>query len=302
MFRLMGHSMSGVGVLDKAVTILAACVDGASLAELVERTKLPRATAHRLAQALEIHRMLVRDVQGRWRPGPRLGELANAAPDVLLTAAEPLLSALRDATGESAQLYLRRADERICVAAAERASGLRDTVPVGSVLPMVAGSAAQILLAWEPPEAVMPLLPRCKFTGRTLAEVRRRGWAQSVAEREPGVASVSAPIRDRTGRVIAAISVCPVCRCRRTVPASVRGATGNPPEGPDVSEASEPRVPWGTDLSVTPAGDPAHGHHRDEIVIGGPSHTIVMPVVVDQAAAGRRATFVAAGLAVLLVA
>jgi hypothetical protein len=77
--------MSGVGVLDKAVVILAACVDGASLAELVDRTKLPRATAHRLAQALEIHRMLVRDTQGRWRPGPRLGELANAAPDVLLT-------------------------------------------------------------------------------------------------------------------------------------------------------------------------------------------------------------------------
>src|SRR6266498_4070030 len=81
--------MSGVGVLDKAVVILAACVDGASLAELVERTKLPRATAHRLAQALEIHRMLVRDAHGRWRPGPRLGELANAAPDVLLTCAGP---------------------------------------------------------------------------------------------------------------------------------------------------------------------------------------------------------------------
>src|SRR5512142_2863455 len=206
MFRLMGHSISGVGVLDKAVSILAACVYGASLSELVERTKLPRATAHRLAQALEIHRMLVRDQQGRWRPGPRLGELANAAPDVLLTAAEPMLSALRDATGESAQLYLRRADERVCVAAAERASGLRDTVPVGTVLPMTAGSAAQVLLAWEPPEAVMLLL-RCKFTGRTLAEVRRRGWAQSVAEREIGVASVSAPVRDRTGRVIAAISI-----------------------------------------------------------------------------------------------
>jgi DNA-binding IclR family transcriptional regulator len=205
--RVVGNNISGVGVLDKAVTILSACVEGASLAELVERTRLPRATAHRLAQALEAHRLLVRDSQGRWRPGTRLGELANAAPDVLLTAAEPMLAALRDATGESAQLFLRRADERICVAAAERARGLRDTVPVGSVLPMSAGSAAQVLLAWEPPEAYLPLLPKCKFTGRTLAEVRRRGWAQSVAEREPGVASVSAPVRDRTGRVIAAISV-----------------------------------------------------------------------------------------------
>lgn len=203
----MGNGISGVGVLDKAVVILSACADGASLAELVERTKLPRATAHRLAQALEIHRLLVRDAQGRWRPGPRLGELANAAPDILLTAAEPMLAALRDATGESAQLYLRRADERLCVAAAQRPRGLQNLVPVGSVLPMTAGSAAQVLLAWEPPEAYLPLLPRCRFTGKTLAEVRRRGWAQSVAEREAGVASVSAPVRDRNGRVIAAISV-----------------------------------------------------------------------------------------------
>jgi len=70
----------------------------------------------------------------------------------------------------------------------------------------------------------MPLLPRCKFTGRTLAEVRRRGWAASVAEREPGVASVSAPVRDRTGRVIAAISVSgPIERLGRSA-----RATGTP--------------------------------------------------------------------------
>jgi DNA-binding IclR family transcriptional regulator len=203
----VGQTISGVGVLDKAVAILEATVDGASLAELVDRSGLPRATAHRLAQALEVHRMLVRDESGRWRPGPRLSEFANAAPDVLLTAATPILSQLRDATGESTQLYLRRADERVCVAAAERASGLRDTVPVGAALPMFAGSGAQVLLAWEPPESVLPLLPRCRFSGRTLAEVRRRGWAASVAEREAGVASVSAPIRDRGGRVIAAISI-----------------------------------------------------------------------------------------------
>lgn len=203
----MGQTTSGVGVLDKAIAILEATVDGASLAELVDRSGLPRATAHRLAQALEVHRILVRDEAGRWRPGPRLAEFANAAPDVLLTAAAPVLAALRDATGESTQLYLRRADERICVAAAERSSGLRDTVPVGAALPMFAGSGAQVLLAWEPPESVLPLLPRCRFSGRTLAEVRRRGWAASVAEREAGVASVSAPIRDRGGRVIAAISI-----------------------------------------------------------------------------------------------
>ncbi|PRY57820.1 transcriptional regulator, IclR family [Glycomyces sambucus] len=201
------NTISGVGVLDKAVLILTACTNGASLAELVHETGLPRATAHRLAQALEAHEMLQRDHEGRWRPGPKLGELAGSTADVLLSAAEPVLNLLRDQTGESTQLYRRRADERVCVAAAERASGLRDTVPVGAALPMTAGSGAQVLLAWEPPEGILPLLPKCRFSSKTLAEVRRRGFAQSVAEREPGVVSVSAPVRDKTGRVVAAISV-----------------------------------------------------------------------------------------------
>jgi DNA-binding IclR family transcriptional regulator len=204
-------------VLDKAVVILESTAEGASLAELVEQSGLPRATAHRLAQALEVHGLLSRDSSGRWHPGPRLGELASAAPDPLLRVAPGVLAALRDATGESAQLYRRRGDVRICVAAAERTSGLRDTVPVGATLTLVAGSGAQVLLAWESPAEVLPLLPRARFSARTLVEVRKRGWAHSVAEREPGVASVSAPVRDRMGRVVAAVSVSgPIDRLTRT--------------------------------------------------------------------------------------
>jgi DNA-binding IclR family transcriptional regulator len=93
------------------------------------------------------------------------------------------------------------------VAAAERASGLRDTVPVGSALPMTAGSAAQILLAWEEPDRLHRGLQGAKFTATTLSGVRRRGWAQSVGEREAGVASVSAPVRGPSGRVVAAVSI-----------------------------------------------------------------------------------------------
>jgi len=48
---------SGVGVLDKSVLVLEAVEGGAtSLASLVERTGLSRATVHRLAVALEVHR------------------------------------------------------------------------------------------------------------------------------------------------------------------------------------------------------------------------------------------------------
>jgi DNA-binding IclR family transcriptional regulator len=114
---------------------------------------------------------------------------------------------LRDLTGESAQLYRRQGDSRICVAAAERATGLRDTVPVGSALPMTAGSAAQVLLAWDEPDRVNRGLRGARFTATSLAQVRRRGWAASVAEREAGVASVSAPVRGQGGKIIAAVSV-----------------------------------------------------------------------------------------------
>ena len=201
--------MSGVGVLDKAVSVLATVESGpATLAQLVASTGLARPTTHRIAVALEHHRLLARDVQGRFVLGPRVAELASAAgEDRLLAVSQPVLTQLRDVTGESAQLYRRQADVRLCVAVAERASGLRDTVPVGAALPMTAGSAAQVLLAWEEGERMHRGLRGAKFTATTLAGVRRRGWAASAAEREAGVASVSAPVRGTGGKVLAAVSV-----------------------------------------------------------------------------------------------
>ncbi|QDB79858.1 IclR family transcriptional regulator [Georgenia sp. 311] len=200
---------SGVGVLDKAATVLGALEAGpATLAQLVAATHLARPTAHRLAVALEFHRFVARDMQGRFILGPRLNELASAAgEDRLLAAAGPVLTAVRDHTGESVQLYRRQGDQRICVAAAERQMGLRDSIPVGATLTMLAGSAAQVLLAWEEPDRLHRGLQGATFTATVLSGVRRRGWAQSVGEREPGVASVSAPVRGPSGRVLAAVSV-----------------------------------------------------------------------------------------------
>nr|WP_255352944.1 IclR family transcriptional regulator [Modestobacter sp. Leaf380] len=216
-------------MLDKAVAILHAVRDEpATLAELVERTGLPRATTHRLAVALEGHRLVRRTPDGSWAPGPALAELGRAGADLteqLADAATRHLVALRDASGESAQFYVRDGSTRVCVAAAERLSGLRDTVPVGARLPMTAGSAAHALLAFAPADEVTPLLPAASFTARTLLDVRRRGWAHSIAEREPGVASLSAPVRDGSGAVLGAVSVSgPVERLGRRPSPEVVGA------------------------------------------------------------------------------
>ena len=200
---------SGVGVLDKLSLVLGALESGPqSLAGLVATTGLARPTAHRLAMALEHHRLVARDFQGRFILGPRVVELAAAAgEDRLIAVAVPALNALRDATGESAQLYRRQGEQRICVAAAERLTGLRDSVPVGAVLSMQAGSAAQVLLAWEDADRLHRALSAARFTATMLAAVRRRGWAMSIGEREAGVASVSAPVRGPNNRVVAAVSI-----------------------------------------------------------------------------------------------
>ncbi|MEO6713091.1 MAG: helix-turn-helix domain-containing protein, partial [Mycobacteriales bacterium] len=66
----MSNSLSGVGVLDKAVSVLDALMTGPrSLGELVQATALPRATAYRLATALEAHRLVARDADGRFQLG-----------------------------------------------------------------------------------------------------------------------------------------------------------------------------------------------------------------------------------------
>lgn len=211
--------LSGVGVIDRAASILDALAAGPlGLAELSQATGLPRPTAHRLATALAAHRLVARDPQGRFALGPRLTELASdLGADLLLDAAEAVLPVLLESTQESAMLFTLDGQRRLCIAAAERQSGLRDTVPVGARLTMRAGSAAQVLLAWQDEESIRAGLHGAKFTAATLAEVRQQGWAHSIAEREAGVSSIAAPVTNASDEVVAAVSISgPISRIGRS--------------------------------------------------------------------------------------
>ena len=192
-------------MLDKAVLILAflSASGSASLAEVVEGTGLPRPTAYRLLSALEAHHLVAR-AGGRYSLGLRLLGWGNRALGTnLVDAARPTLTALRDQTGESTQLYVREGDRRVCVASVERAAGLRDTVPVGAILPLGLGSGGKVLLAWA--EDKEHSSGSSSIEARELNEIRNRGWAESVAEREAGVASVSAPVFGPDGELRAAV-------------------------------------------------------------------------------------------------
>lgn len=186
----MEQIVSGVGVLDKSMAILdavtAAGSAGRALTEIVDATAIPKPTAHRLSSALVAHGLLRRRDDGRFVLGARcigLGRTA-AASWPITEAARPALEALRDTTGESVQLYVRDGDERICLVSLESAHELRTIVAEGARLRLDAGSAGRILRGDGGP---MP-------------------WVESIEERAPGVASVSAPVRIDDA-VVAAVGV-----------------------------------------------------------------------------------------------
>ena len=189
-------SVSGVGVIDKAVVILQVLRSGPhDLADLQRDADLPRATAHRLVVALERQHLVRRDRLGRFVLGFELVALGRAASEqfALGELATPVLRALRDDCGESVQLYVREDEGRRCVVSLQSPHALRWIVPEGSLLPLGLGSAGKVLASASASVGA--------------GADAGAGWVQSVEEREPGVASVSAAVVDRRRTVIAAVSV-----------------------------------------------------------------------------------------------
>lgn len=209
---------SGIKVLDRAVTILNVIAEQPrSLAELAAATDLPRATAHRLASALEVHGMLARSRDNRWTIGARLASLGARGTDTLIDIAVPIMTDLMEHTGESVQLYRLTGNTRTCVASQEPSSGLKNVVPVGTRMPLNAGSAARVFAAFNPsvaPEA---------FAATDLEQVRATGLAESVSEREVGLASLSCPVFDTNGTMIAVLSISGVAERLRPHPAAMWG-------------------------------------------------------------------------------
>ena len=204
-------SVSGVGVLDKAFVVLNALVARPlTLSESVEATGIPRATCHRLLAALEHHGAVRRNNEGLYCLGPTLAGLGRGAAVQFpfLERAREIATEIRDRTGESVQVFIAETDGRRCVISLESPNGLRWIVPEGSLFPLARGSAGKVLSAKTAPAS----------------------WVESVEERVKGVASVSAPILDADGHVIAAISISgPLERMSRTPGAKfgtvvVRGA------------------------------------------------------------------------------
>ncbi len=188
--------------------------------ELRRRTHLPPSTCSRLVSSLTELGFLERRGES-YRPGARLVRWSAArlasAPG-LQELARRRLEELRDETGETSRLYVRDGLLRVCVAAAETRRPVGRAVRVGEVLPLYAGAAGKVFLAFDEmldvPEALSQARPMTAATitedgawEQELRRIRRAGYAASFGEREGETAAVAAPVRDPTGRVVAALGI-----------------------------------------------------------------------------------------------
>lgn len=214
--------------LDRALDVLEALAeadDEITLSQLTEQVGLPLGTVHRLLSGLVDRGYASQDRETRlYGPGPRLLEVAARAAAnrrfSLSRIARPMLHELTAATDETSNLLSLQGDEGVYSEQVSSARLVRMFTEVGQRVPLYCTGGGKAILSGLPPEQLEAYLARTQlraFTPRTLASPERlraeleqsrlRGFALDDEEREAGVCCVAAPVFDRFGRCVAALSI-----------------------------------------------------------------------------------------------
>ncbi len=196
---------------------------GLSLTELSHRVNLAPSTTHRLLTTLETQRFArLSAADSRWRVGVETFSTGAAfvrARDIV-DIARPTLTALRDATGETTNLFVSDLTNVVCMVQAESPHQLRAMFAIGGRLPMHATAAGKIMLAHMREDMAIRMIRGAglgALTDRTITDperliadiraVRSQGAAFDNEEHAIGLRCVAAPIFDEFGTVAAAITL-----------------------------------------------------------------------------------------------
>lgn len=209
-------------VLGKIVEILDAfsfARPSMTLGDIQHTTGLPMSTVQRLVGNMTTQGLLDRSGD-RFSIGARVAFWAATATRNLdvLAVVQPVLDRLRDQTGETAAFFRREREFRVCVALAETLHSLRREMHVGKIVPLTAGSAGRILLAYEPDiidqtvatpiEAVTAATVTDPAELRALIDrARDDGYAITVGERDSAGSGISAPVFGPSTALLGAVTI-----------------------------------------------------------------------------------------------
>lgn len=213
-------------LLDRIVAILACFEDGEielRLTDLVRKTKLHKSTLYRLLEAMRSHGLLgLDDASGRYHLGLRLFELGTIAMRRLDLdrLGQPVLQTLAEKTEETTHLCILDGPDIVAIAKVESRSALHIRSATGYRTPAYSTAVGKAILAdltCEELDAYIAKTPLVAFTRNTITSAARlraelrtiaeQGYSVDHEEREEGVRCVAAPVRDHTGRAVAAISI-----------------------------------------------------------------------------------------------
>jgi DNA-binding IclR family transcriptional regulator len=209
-----------VRAVERALDVLLCFTSGSEwgLTDIAQRVGLHKSTVHRLLATLEEKGFVARDeATDKYRLGLRILELSahltrSDDPAVVLLGE---MERLRDQLGETVSLYVRDRKDRVRIQAVQSEQAIRRVAPVGARLPLFVGASSKVLLAFAEPEVreallsdpVWPASIDVEAYRKQLAEIAEAGYATSYEEREAGAAAISAPIFNRSGKLVAALSV-----------------------------------------------------------------------------------------------
>lgn len=212
--------MKSLETVDRALRVLKELgrfPEGATVKDLTAATGINRTTVLRILVTLEANGLVTWNAErGRYELGLGTLELASMflATHDLGRVVRPQLEALRDLTGETASLYVRDGQHRVCLYRVESLQPVRITVAIGQRLPLYRGAAGKVLLAGLPDEQTEAMLVAAPLTDedrralrQELRHVRATGVAKSFGERQPEIASVAVAVRRGSGDVVAAVAV-----------------------------------------------------------------------------------------------
>jgi DNA-binding IclR family transcriptional regulator len=218
----MSDGLSSVGNAARLLKAFLSRERELGVSELARRLGLGKSTVHRLLTTLVQEGLVEKTDGGGYRLGLtmfELGQVVHSHMD-LHGAVGPVLASLREETHEGCQVGVLDGHEVVYIDRLESSQTLRLFNETGRRVPVHTTSSGKVLLAHLSEDALARVLaaaPLTRMTPRSitepaalraeLAKVRARGWAEAVEEREVGVASIAAPVRDDSGQVVAAISI-----------------------------------------------------------------------------------------------
>jgi DNA-binding IclR family transcriptional regulator len=211
---------------DRALTILGLFSEDRlhiQASDVAQALGVARSTAYRYLQTLVGAAFLEEAPGGGFQLGLRVIDLARLATRSydLADTVVPTMQALAEKLGDTVLLTKYVDGAAVCLERCESSTQrIRLSFERGSRLPINAGASALALLAWLPEDQARETLtrqPLTRFTENTgtdvealiarLAEIKRLGYCVGHAEVDPDITGVAAPIFDRSGTAIAALSV-----------------------------------------------------------------------------------------------